>query len=505
MYVPVLRSLQSARHNAGLSLPPDVAVPLSLCIHLMQSALAWLSLFALIAFISQPSFANPVEPSAPDCDRTANLSYTGMVQATDSVPGDRACFPSGALTLPNALRYALLNNPELAAFGWQLRTADARILQASLFPNPALGIEAENIGGSGMYSGLSVAEYTVMISQPILTGGEIDKRTRVAKLERHLAGWDYEAKRLELFTHVAQRFVDVLAAQRKLGVAQQTYDLAQQVYQTVASQVQAGAVSPIEQTRATAQRALSRVDLQRAEHALEAARTALAEVLGLPMPSFAKVTGELSPPLPPPSLDVLTGFLPQNPALARWDTILDKRQAEVELAEAEGLPDLTPGVGVRRFQGTNDTAVIVSLSVPLPLFDRNQGNVQAAEAEVNRAQRQRQAASLRLYSRLGQRYQQLLAAQQAATGLAQQALPAARSAYAAVRTAYQRGERGFLDVLIAQRTLFEIQTRHVDALAEYHRTVAAIERLIGQPLNELTTKDTASPASDEPVESGDKS
>lgn len=411
--------------------------------------------------------------------------------------------PTGSLNLQEALAVALMNNPELAAFAWDIRAADARVLQASLRPNPEFAIEAENFSGSGVYSGLSATEYTAMLSQPILTGGEIAKRTRVAELERGLALWDYEAKRLDVFTEVVQRFVDVLAAQRRRAVAEQTFELAEQVYQTVVAQVTAGAVSPIEQTRAGAERALNQVNLRRAEHAQRAARIALAETLGLSEPSFDTVAGKLRPVQPIPPLQVLDDLLAQNPAIARWETALNARRAEIELAEAEGIPDVTAGIGIRHFQEFGDTAAVLSFSVPLPLFDRNQGNIGAARAELNQARWQSQSAVVRVHSELGQRYQQLQAAQEAATGLVEQALPAARSAYEAVRTAYQRGERGFLDVLIAQRTLFEVEARHIDALADYHRTKAAVERLIARPLEEVSANDVSAAEFGVSAEEGD--
>lgn len=399
--------------------------------------------------------------------------------------------PTGALTLGEALKTALLNNPELAAFSSRLRAAEARALQASLWPNPKLSVEMENFGGTGIYSGLDAAEITAKISQTFLTGGEIDKRSRVATLQRKLKAWSYEAKRLDVFTKVVKRYVDVLATQRKLAVAEKAFDLAQQFHQTVSQQVKAGAVSPIRETRASAEQSSARVDLRRAESALNKARIALAQVLGLTEPTFGEVVGKLKPTQPVPSLSKLNDFLGQNPAIARWKTVLAKHKAAVQLAEAEGIPDITVGVGIRHSRSIGDNAAIASLSIPLPIFDRNQGNIQAAQAELTAARQQRRATLVRLRTSLSQRYQALQAARQAVLGLAEKALPAARSAYQSIKTAYRNGKRGFLDVLIARRRLFDVKTRYINALAKYHRTVASTERLIARPLHGITTNQTA--------------
>ena len=115
--------------------------------------------------------------------------------------------PTGALTLRDALTHALLKNPELAAFSWEVRAVDARILQAGLYPNPELGAEVENFGGSKTQQNFDGAESTFALSQLIELGGKREKRTRIVKLERDLAGWDYEAKRLDVYVATAKAFM----------------------------------------------------------------------------------------------------------------------------------------------------------------------------------------------------------------------------------------------------------------------------------------------------------
>ena len=128
--------------------------------------------------------------------------------------------PTDALMLRQAFALALVKNTQLHSFAWEVRAAEARMLQASLLPNPELEAEVENVGGSGAFNGTDMAETTISLSQLIELGGKRSKRTRVASLERDLAGWDYEARRIEVLTEVAHRFVDVLSAQRSVDLAQ---------------------------------------------------------------------------------------------------------------------------------------------------------------------------------------------------------------------------------------------------------------------------------------------
>ena len=124
--------------------------------------------------------------------------------------------PTGAVTLREALALALMHNPDLKAFSWDVRASEAKQLQASLWPNPELEVEIEEAGGSGERKGFDGAETTIQLSQLIEMGDKRGKRTKLASLEKELAGWDYEAKRLDVFTEVAKAFVEVLAAQQRL-------------------------------------------------------------------------------------------------------------------------------------------------------------------------------------------------------------------------------------------------------------------------------------------------
>ncbi len=108
--------------------------------------------------------------------------------------------PAGSITLRQALALALMHNPELKAFSWDVRVSEARQLQASLWPNPELEVEVEEVGGQGQRSGFDAAETTIQLSQLIELGDKRNKRTKLASMEKELAGWDYEARRLDVFT-----------------------------------------------------------------------------------------------------------------------------------------------------------------------------------------------------------------------------------------------------------------------------------------------------------------
>jgi cobalt-zinc-cadmium efflux system outer membrane protein len=390
------------------------------------------------------------------------------------------------LTLPQALALALLQNPELASVAWEVRAGEARTLQAGLVPNPEFEVEVENFSGSGEFRGFDAAETTIALSQVIELGGKRLRRVRVAALERDLAAWDYEAKRIDVFTATTKAFVDVLSAQQQLALNQDLVRLAEQILRSVGARVQAGQVSPVEETRARVTLSTSRITLERARRELTAAQERLAATWGSTTPSFERVEGALEPIAPIPSAERLARRIGQNPDVARWVAALGQRHASVELEEARRIPNVTAIGGVRRHHETHDTALVTLLSIPLPIFDRNQGGILEARYQLAKAEEDRRSAEVRVLSEVATTYAELSNAFTEATTLQHDVLPGASSAFEAFSEGYRQGKFGFLDVLDAQRTLFEAKGRYIEALTAYHRAVADMERLIGEPLGAIT-------------------
>jgi cobalt-zinc-cadmium efflux system outer membrane protein len=229
----------------------------------------------------------------------------------------------------------------------------------------------------------------------------------------------------------------------------------------------------------------SRIALERVQRDLEAARKRLVAVWGGNMPVFARAEGALDvvPAIPP--AEQLTERLVQNPEIARWATEMAQRRAAMELARARRIPDPTIGGGFRHTRETGDNAMVMSVSVPLPVFDRNQGGVLEARYQFAKAEEERRTAEIQGRASLAEAYAALSSAFVEAITLKNEVLPGAQRAFDAASEGYRQGKFGFLDVLDAQRTLFEGKGRYLEALAAYHQAATEVERLIGEPLGML--------------------
>ena len=393
--------------------------------------------------------------------------------------------PVGALTMRQALALALMNNPELAAFSWEVRAREAHTLQAGLLPNPELEVEVENFGGTGAYDDFDESEATVQLSQLVELAGKRTKRKRVAALERDLAGWDYEIERIRVFTKASKAFVNVLAFQKQLALSEELVRLAEEVLDVVSERVRAGKVSPVEETRARVALSLRRIDREKAREELKVARKVLAAAWGGTAATFREVRGNLEHlPLIPP-MEALAGRISHNPEMVRWVVEIESRRATVEMEKTLRFPDVTLRGGVRRINETDDTAFVMGLSLPIPTFDRNQGGTLEARYRVARAEEERRALHLRVCTALTRAYQRLSSSRGEAASLKDNVLPGARSAFEATGEGFRQGKFGYLDVLDAQRTFFEAKARYIEVLADFHKAIADVESLSGEPLNKV--------------------
>ena len=390
-----------------------------------------------------------------------------------------------ALSLRDVLSMALMRNPELKAFSYETRIREAEALQASLLPNPEFEVEVENFAGSGALNGFQESELTFSAGQLIELGGKRQKRTRAAALGADLAVWDFEVAKLNVFVDVVTLFTQALAIQQQMELQRELIDVNKNFLETIQRRVKAGRDSPAETARAKVELSAAEIELKRLEQQLQAAYKNLSAAWGSTQPQFERLEGNLDTVFALPSLEKLVSLISQNPDVARWTVEIQQRDAEMELEKAQRIPDPVVGAGYRRLNESGDNAFVAGLSIPLQIFDRNQGHTQAAEYRKRQAEQQKKAVEIALQARLAEIYHALTAAWNEITALKTSVIPEAQNAYEMINQGYQMGKYGFLDVLDAQRGLFKVRSQYLNALADYHQNAARLERLIGQQLTDV--------------------
>jgi len=392
---------------------------------------------------------------------------------------------TGTITLREAVAHALLNNPKLKAFSLDIRAVEAQKLQAGLLPNPEIDVEIEEVGGTGDRSGFDSSETTIQIGQLIELADKRSKRTRLADIEEDLAELDYKSERLDIINEVAGAFIDVLAAQEQLSLSKELVDLSEKAYSTVAERVRAGQDSPVEEMKAKIALSNTQVEFEKAGNNLIAARHRLAAAWGGSNPVFEKVAGEFYEISPAPSFEKLADLISKNPDIARWPIEENKHRAAVELEKAKATSDIKLGGGIQYFNEGDDSAFIVGFSIPFPLFDRNQGNIQEAMYMLAKVREQYKAAQADIRASLAEASTKLSSSFSEISIIRNDVLPNAGSAFDATNQGYREGKFEYLIVLDAQRTFFEVRAKYIEALTGYHKARADVERLIGGDIDSV--------------------
>ena len=431
----------------------------------------------------------------PDLLLTLALSCASQVLAEETAPNT----PSGEdlersgpssqinekndLALRDAIHLMLQNNPELASFSKEVRALEGIKIQAGKFRNPELDIESEDINAR---PNTPAAQFTtIRFSQLIELGGKRSARINAASISQELADRNYESKRLELIARVANIFTKVLAGQERLLLAEESILLANKVVNSAAKRVAAGKAPPIEETKARVAFSTTSIVLEQTRRELTATRKQLSLLWGNPSPQFGKVLGNLESRVEIPGFEVLEQRLEKNPIALHSIKNIEQHKALVEIEKLRRIPDITVGAGVRRYTRADETTAIVNVSIPIPLFDLNQGNLQAANQRVGKAIDERAATNLELRSKLTRAYEALSAAQNEISILHDDVLPGAKSAFDIANKGYELGRFSFLEVLDAQRTLFQNKVLYIRALTNYHRLINEIERLIASPIDRV--------------------
>lgn len=447
----------------------------------------FLPFFAVLSVITISGCAGPdsniAHPFQPPLNE--NSGTTAMSSSPPSLTPKPTTpkHPTGVITLRDAIVFALVNSPQLRAFSWDLHTAEANRMQAALLPNPEIEIEVEEFGGTGERSGFDSSTTTIQLGQFIELARKRSKRIHLATLEKRLVEWDYQSKRLDVMNQVTGAFIDALAAQEKLALTQELVRLAKETHNAVALRVNAGKDSPLKETKAKVALSIAQMQSERANQALQSARTQLSATWGAHTPAFQAVTGPFYEVPPVPHPNDLTARISQNPDIARWPAEKQKYFAALDLEKAKATSDLTLSGGLQQLNEGDDTAFILGLSIPIPMFDRNQAGIRRATYAMEKAEEVRKAVEINVHAALSEAARRLSTAFAEATVLTNDVLPGAKSAYDAAGQGYREGKFDYLDVLDAQRTLFEAKGQYVESLAAYHKARADVERLIGQTIS----------------------
>ncbi len=398
-----------------------------------------------------------------------------------------AALPQGSVSLAEAFALVLERHPSLQIYEFDRRAAEARVLSALERPNPELETEIEDVLGSGDFRGFDSAVYNVGVSQLIELGGKRRLRGEMARYRVSETELSYEAQKRAVLAETAVRFVDVLETQRAEADARATEDIAKEALDNVSRQQDEGRASSLDVAQSEIAVEEAKVALENARLQGELARQRLASLWNEEA-TFDSAQGELLPPAAAaPMLEDLKLACEEHPRLRLAEAELSTARSGLELEVAKRTPDVTAGLAFRHDSPSDDGALVLAVSVPLPLWNRNEGGIAEAEAV-----RDRQAASVGLARRelemaVVSAYAELRAARAEYASVTGKLIQAAESAYDSTLEGHRLGRFTYLELLEARRELVSLRARKTTALGKYHRARVTLESLTGRDLSEINS------------------
>jgi cobalt-zinc-cadmium efflux system outer membrane protein len=378
------------------------------------------------------------------------------------------------LTLEQAQGIALGNHPGLAFAAARVAAARGQWVQAGLGPNPEIGYMGDEIGNEGrrgMHGGF--------VSKEFVTGRKLQLSREVAARDIALAEQRVAALRWRVLSDVRIAFYEALISQRRVETSSQLLATAQRGVKTAELLIKAKDVGTPDLLRAQIEFEQARIELSRAEQQLLAAWRTLSAVMGTPQMAMPMLEGDpASQPCHYEWEPTLGRLLSESPEMGAALLRAERARWALSRARAEPIPNVTLEGSVQYDDATRDTFAGVKASIPVPLFNRNQGAIFAAESELRAAERDIDRVGLWLQQRLAAVFSQYAVAQHESTTYRDAILGKAETTLNLIEKGYRAGEFNSTDVLTAQRTYFQANISYLNALRELRAAEARIEGLL---------------------------
>jgi cobalt-zinc-cadmium efflux system outer membrane protein len=436
---------------------------------------------------AMPVPATPAPPPAAE-PGMAGPALTPGAPADPDVP---------VYSLDDLERRAMEKNPALAAADAAIRAAEGRRLQGGLLPNPVIGVEAEEIPISGDHE--DDGKVGVFVSQEIPLGGKLRRNREVLAREVDQARIRAEAQRNRLLAQVRGLFYRTLAAQHRVEVRERLAGVTGEAVEITKQLYNVGAADTADQLAVENEASLEETALAAARIDLDGLWAALRSAVGDPDLQPGRIGGSLEEGLP--ELDreeQRRQWLSQSPALREAEAEVARAEAALARAKGARAPDLEFEGGVLDRRGDERPGGpdlgregFAQLGFRVPLFNRNQGGIAAAEADLARARLSAERVRLALESGFAESFSRYRQAAGQARTYREGVLPRARTAYQQYLEHYRQMTAAYPQVLISQRTLFQAEESYLRSLERAWEAVIGIQSLLppGGEMEEPQTTD----------------
>ncbi|MEP0428369.1 TolC family protein [Rhodopirellula bahusiensis] len=411
---------------------------------------------------------NEVEPSQEQV--SSSLAAGSLSEDSPSANPVQQC----GLTLSSVEAMALGTHPAIAEARARVAFSTGQAVQAGLPFNPVLQYQSDEIGNESS-SGL----HTVQLSQQFVTANKLEIAQQVQAHEAQRRRSELRMAELRVLTNVRSAFAVAIVAQRRAQIANQIVDLAEKSLSSVRDLLNAQEVSRVVWLQARVEAEQARITAENAATQLRANRRVLAAATGLQTLPADSLVGEVGEGLiETPWESLLAEITATSPEITAAGSALERARWSLRLACAQVTPNITGQIGVGVDASTDDTFASVGVSVPLPLWNRNQGNIRSARASIAEASAAIDRTRLSLEGRLASAAGRYQVAFERYRRLNDSVLPTSEETYQLSQRAFEAGETDYIQLLTIQRTLFNTRLSVLEAAAEARQAAAEIEGLL---------------------------
>jgi cobalt-zinc-cadmium efflux system outer membrane protein len=396
-----------------------------------------------------------------------------------ALPG-RAQTPASeqkTITLEELEQMALQNNPTFAQSAANIQAAEGRKKQSGSYPNPTVGYQGEQIRGGSFHGG----EQGFFVQQDIVLGGKLGLNRKIFDQELTQAETEAEEQKVRVVTNVRMSYIQALAAQQTLELRHNLNKLADDAVETSHQLANVGQADAPDVLESEVEAQLAQLAVTMAEQNQQRVWRALAAVVGNPRLHLMKLEGKLEDTPPVNADELVDKMVNEGPAVRIAELGVKRAEAALARAKREPIPDLQLRVGMQQNGEllSNGRAVglqgFADVGVRIPLFDRNQGNIAAAKADVERVRREVERVKLVLRERAASVVQNYMFSQAAVDRYKNQIIPRAQKAYEMYSKKYQEMAAAYPQVLIAQRTLMQLEVSYTTALESFATSSTSLQ------------------------------
>jgi len=386
-----------------------------------------------------------------------------------------------ALTLAELERMAVAASPGLAQSQSEVRAAAGRALQAGLYPNPVVGASGDHVAGGPVLRGGDLGGF---VEQRVVMAGKLWLQRGAAEQGRVAAGHMQEAERLRVLITIRELYYRALGEQQIVAARQDMAEVASRTAKTRRELANLGQADRPDVLAADIEAQRAELGVTMARNALDRTWREIAAVVGRSDLAASRLDGDFEAVPKVDAEAALAAINAGNPELLAADANRAGADLQLRRARVENIPDIMVRGGVRYNREliapgeAIGTEGFFDIGVQIPLFNRNQGAIAAAGAEVERARLQGRRERLALTRRFAGVYKEYRDAVDAAARYRDSMIPAAREAYEMYVGNFANMAAPYPQVLTAQRNLFQLQEDYVTALIAAWRSAVAIEGLL---------------------------